>query len=109
MRAGELDRPIVIEQLIEDQDAHGGLVRRWAPFARTWAKRETKGGSESFTADQRSARQSVMFTVRHLPGVEPRMKVICDGQEYEIEDVSEPDRRTTLVLTCYVFEATAQE
>lgn len=105
VRTGELDRRITIEQPSTDGfDGAGEPQVVWVPFATVWAKREPLGGSEQFGSDQRFARQSAVFTVRHLPGLTPAMRINCEGQYYQIEDVSEVDRRAFDRLTCHAFE-----
>lgn len=106
VRTGELDRRITIEQPASGgQDAAGEPQISWTVFATVWAKREVVSGAEQFGADQRYAQQATVFTVRHLPGLAPTMRVFCEGQYYEIEDVAEIDRRGFDRLTCYAFEA----
>ncbi|MCK6475326.1 MAG: phage head closure protein [Phycisphaerales bacterium] len=105
VRTGELDRRITIEQpTTVGYDAAGGPTVEWASFTTLWAKREPMSGSEQFGADQRYARQAAVFTVRHIPGITPAMRVVCEGQIYQIDDVAELDRRQFIRLTCYAFE-----
>lgn len=105
VRTGELDRRITIEQpTTTGYDGAGQPTVEWTSFATVWAKREPLSGSEQFAADQRYARQGAVFTVRHLPGLTPAMRVFCEGTYYQIEDVAEMDRRAFDRLTCYAFE-----
>ena len=106
MKAGELDRRILIQRPVPVRNAHGEEITGWVDVASTWAKFERVSGTEEFQAEQRSARQQVRFTIRYRSGIEPTMTVVYDGERYEIEDVGEAGegRRDGLVLTGYARE-----
>lgn len=102
--SGGLDRRIEIQRASEGPDSFGQVLQTWVLHAEVWAKFEPLGGGEGFTAEQRSSRASAVFTIRYRTGITPRMRVKMDGEVWEIETVSEPERRRWLVLTCHAFE-----
>lgn len=104
MGAGQFDRRIVIQQPIEDQDSGGDLVINWTTFGTVWAQLLPGGGGESFESGQRTSQQRVQFRIRNLDGVTPRMRISWRSKYYQIDDVGEPDRDRTLILTCTAIE-----
>lgn len=102
MRIGRLDRRITIQRRELATDSFGADVGAWVDVVTTWAGYEPISGAEQFAADQRYAAQLVRFTIRHRAGIEARMRVVYDGQVWDIQDVAERGRRSALLLTCRV-------
>lgn len=100
INAGELDRRVVIQRAVRTTDTHGESVIAWDSLATVWAKFEAGGGSETHLADRRQANQAATFTLRWLAGVMAEMRVLHDGDAWDIESVEEPDRRESLLLRC---------
>jgi len=109
MKAGQLDRRILIQRRVPVRNDHGEEIEGWADVATVWAKFERISGQEEFRAEQRTNRQQVRFTIRFRPGIEPTMTVVYDGERYEIEDVGETGegRRDGLVLNGYAREVSS--
>lgn len=107
MRTGTLDRRITLQRppVEAEVDAVGQPTDAWVTVATVWAEVIFGGGSESFEADQTAARQRVTFRIRFRRGVSPEMRVVLDGNVYQVEDVAEPKRREELVLTCFAIAA----
>lgn len=102
LRAGELDRRITIQRLSVTRGNLGEELKGWTTVATVWAKVEVDAGGEEFRALQRTASQTARFTIRYRAGISPKdHRVVYQGRVYEIEDVAEPDRIKTLVLTGY--------
>lgn len=106
MKAGQLDRRILIQRRVTVRNEHGEEVEGWVDVATAWARFERVSGGEEFKAEQRTNRQQVRFTIRYRPGIEPTMTVVYDGERYEVEDVGETGegRRDGLVLAGYARE-----
>lgn len=105
MRAGELDRKIVIETLTPARDAYGATVDTWGTFATVWAKRKDLRGDEYFSAQQVNARVDAIFTIRWLSGVLPTMRIAHDGQYWDIRNINELGRREGLEIYAEVKRA----
>jgi len=105
MRAGELDRLIVIQSVTVTKDASGGLVSTWGTFATVWAKKKDIRGEEYFAAQQSNARVDSIFTIRWLPGVLPTMRISYDGQWWDIRSINELGRNEGLELYAEVKRA----
>ena len=92
-RAGQFDRRITIEQVIETRDAVGDPIPTWSVFTTRWARKVDRKGSEQFKAERETAEREVVFEIRHLAGVNETMRILFDGDAYDIEEVLEVRRR----------------
>lgn len=108
LKAGELNRRVTIQRLVITTNETNEDVPGWIPVATVWAKFEprTKGSGDEFAADQRSSRQIAFFTVRYRAGLDPTMRLVFDGEIYQIDAIGEPERRVFLELQTYVREVT---
>lgn len=106
MKAGELDRRILIQRVVALRNDHGEIIMGWVDVATTWASFKRVSGVEEQKAEQRSNRQQVQFTIRYRADIDPTMSVVYDGERYEIEDVGDAGdgRRDGLVLSGYARE-----
>lgn len=106
MKAGRLDRRILIQRPVPVRNDTGEQLTGWADVASVWASFNRKSGTEEQRAEQRSNRQDVEFEIRYRAGITPTMSVIHDGERYEIDDVGEcgEGRRDGLLLTCHARE-----
>lgn len=98
-RAGRRDRRIIIESGTATQGADGTEVTVWATFDTVWAELIPQRGGESFSNDQREARQDVQFKVLKRTGITPKMRISYNGAFYNIRDVGDPSR-SEILLTC---------
>lgn len=103
LRAGDLDRRILIQRDAGERDSFGQPVEDWQNVATVWARVRWLSGNESFSegGEQRVARQMVEFTVRWRPGLEPRLRVVWEGRTYDIVDVAEIGRREGVSLRAH--------
>lgn len=105
MQAGDLDRLITIQRKTEARDGSGQVLPVWESFAANiWAGIEYVDGNESFSDPTRRDKQNVKFRIRFLSGVQARMRVLHNGQVFEIADVAELKRREGLLLTAYSID-----
>lgn len=102
MRAGELDRKIVIQNFTASADAFGERIETWATFATVWAKKIEQSGREFFSEEQNISQKSIIFKIRYLSGVGQNMRVSYDNKIYEIEYVKELGRTEGQELFCKV-------
>ncbi len=75
---GDLNKRLVIEDLVATPDGVGGAETSWAEFATVWAKVRTRHGSEKIFADAPTSTVQQVVTIRHLAGLRPRMRFV-DG------------------------------
>lgn len=61
---GALNTRLTIEAPVEADDGQGGVVRSYAPFAKTWAQVTPLGGSRGIEADADGASVRCRITMR---------------------------------------------
>jgi SPP1 family predicted phage head-tail adaptor len=97
VRAGQLDRRIVIESATEAANALGEPVKTWATFATVWANlRQPSRGREYISAQAVNVEIDQVFRVRWLDGVTEKMRVNDGGKYYDILHLAELGRRQGL-------------
>lgn len=89
MRAGRLNRRIIIQQATEVQDAHGQPVQTWTAYKTCWAEYLPKRGREFFAADQTIAEADAVFRIRYDSGVTRKMRISFGDDYYDITAISE--------------------
>lgn len=102
MRAGDLDRRIVILRAATTRDAMNEAVPTWSALATVWASVTPVGDGERLRAGQVLASRMVRFVVRYssvTATVDPRDRVQFDGRVYDINGVKEIGRRVGLEIT----------
>lgn len=98
MRAGDMDRQIVIESATETQNGIGEPVATWSTFATVWAQVMPLRGSEYVAAQAINTEIDTIFRVRWLAGVTTKMRVSYGAQYYDIQYLAEIGRRVGLDL-----------
>jgi SPP1 family predicted phage head-tail adaptor len=109
MRAGLLRERVTIEQRVEVQSASGAVTWTWEPFcANVPARVQHLRGALRFQAAQLGRGQSVLVTVRYMPGVRTTMRLAwnpeCSGdvQYLEIGNTMQSEDRRELQLDCWL-------
>ena len=98
LRAGLLDRRVVLERRIDVTDASGQAVSHFVAVATVWARVEPLGGREGFGQQQWVATGDVRFTIRWRDDVTPLHRVVHDDREYDVVSVAEDGRREALLV-----------
>lgn len=98
MRAGTLDRRIVIEKNTPIRSASGAEKESWATFATVWAGARHVAGGETFRGIGIVASAEIAFTVRWRTDITEEMRIQFDGDDYDIHRISEIGRREGLVI-----------
>lgn len=91
--AGQLDRRITIESRVVTQSGTGAAGETWTTFATVWAGKRDLSGREYFEARQDQAEVTTEFTIRYLAGLKREMRILLDGDTYDIRHVAEIGRR----------------
>lgn len=100
MRAGALDRQIVIQTPTETQGATGEPSVSWGAFATVWASRRDTLGRERVLAGAETAMADCVFRIRWLSGVTAKMRVMEGADAWDIVALAELGRCEGLDLTC---------
>lgn len=97
---GKLDRRIVIQQI--DTDTPASNEKRqigWTTFATVWARVEEKHGSEYYKADKLTWVTVADFNIRHLDGLDQRMRIVYNSTAYGIEAIIYDPRKRFIKIT----------
>jgi len=86
MIPGKLNKIIEIQkQTAGSPDASGGPTVTWSTHAKVWAGIEPLRGRDLITANALKSEGTVMFTTRYVAGVLAGMRIVFDGQYYNID------------------------
>jgi SPP1 family predicted phage head-tail adaptor len=106
MRAGTLDRRIIIQDKSEAIDAYGYRTPTWSTFLTVWAKPEQKLGQEKTDDENRSTERMVNFIVRYNSTITNDMRVIWESNYYKIEDIKEFGRQEGMIISTTLLAQT---
>lgn len=98
MRAGKLDRQIVIERVITTLDGAGTPQNTWSPVAALRAEMLDDAIDEHLNQQGATTNRAVTFQTRFIPGVTVADRLSFEGQPYNLLQVKEIGRRRTLHL-----------
>lgn len=98
MLAGSLDRRIVIQQRTDTRDAAGEPIPTWSVLDTVWAALEPLQGQELIEAQETNAKRKARFRIRYRTDVTEKMRVVWDGETWDINAISEIGRRVGLEL-----------
>lgn len=98
MQAGKFNRKISIEAYTEIKDAYGMPVETWAVLHDLFANMRTSNAREVFQSDQIQNLKTAVFTIRYLPGIDEKMRIVCEGKTYMIDGIQEIGRRKGLQI-----------
>lgn len=103
IRAGELDRRVVLQQRSSSKDTYGQQVMTWTDVATLWANIRPLSGREMLTAGAINSELSHVVTIRYRSGVTPAMRLTYGGQVFNILSVIDPEMaHVSLELQCSV-------
>ena len=99
MNALDLNRRVVVQQIVAGDNASGEPSSAWVDFATVMAKITDMSGRQYMAAE--AAKNAVLteITIRYRPGVVPSMRVLHGTVLYDIKAVLGQDRRW-LTLMC---------
>lgn len=98
MQPGRFDRKISIEHYTTTKNKFGETVKTWALFAEAWAGTKGQSSKEVFQNDQLQNINTLIFNTRFLPGITSKMRIIFEGQIFNIRGVQEIGRRKGLQI-----------
>ena len=99
MRAGRLDKRIVIQTRTASQDSTTGeTTYTWADAVTVWAAMDELRGREYFAARQVQADIGVKFTIRYRSDVTVLNRISYDGRIYDIRHIATLGRKYAMEL-----------
>ena len=84
MQPGRLKHRVRFEQVTETADSYGDQVEVWSEFATRYGAYNALRGDELFAAQQINTEAVGIVTVRYLPGVTEKMRIVLNGLNYNI-------------------------
>lgn len=102
MRAGALDRTIIIQRATYANNAAGEPVPTWSTLVTTRASKEDLSDGERWRAAEVAATVTCRFAVRWnalTSSVTPKDRILYAGRTYDISHVKELGRQVGLEIT----------
>ncbi len=87
MRAGQLRHEIIIQSAETTPNDLGEAVETWSTFAAVRAAIIPINGKEYFSAGQEQSNVSHKITMRYLPDVNTKMRILFGSRVYNIKSV----------------------
>ena len=109
IKAGYLDRKIIIQQPIDVADGEGGFARTWSTYVTTFASIQPFKGMELFSGGQIYAEQYVRILIRYRPSqpITNAMRVQYGSKIYEIRQAYDKGAQRRMVeMLCQELRAT---
>lgn len=100
MRAGKLDRSIVIQAAANGVAPDGTPVEEWTDFAAVRAQLVQASTDEFLAGYGESDNTVVILRVRWLDGVTTKHRVQFEGRTLNLREIKEIGRRRGLELRC---------
>lgn len=84
MRADMRNKITILQKSIS-YDSFGTPVESWSnAFSDIWASKESLLGNEFYNASATQSKVEVKFRTYHFNGVTNQMRILCDGETFEI-------------------------
>jgi len=99
MNYGSMDRKIMIQSPPTDKDDGGELSGSWVLECSPWAMIKHDSSSESNDEGTEAMVDVLTFTIRYRSGITSGMRVVYDGNTYEIIGIREIGRDEYLELS----------
>lgn len=87
MDIGELRHRITFQKLTATTNENGFEIEDWQDYKTVWAAITNLHGREYFEAAAVKAENTVKFTIRYVPNIEPTMRIIFKGKQYNITSI----------------------
>lgn len=101
MKAGRLNKRITIQTATEAQNTYGEPIKTWAEYVTAWASVEPLNGREYWSAKELNAEITIRFRMRYYDGVTPKMRVVYDSRNFDIESIiNTNESNVELLLMC---------
>jgi SPP1 family predicted phage head-tail adaptor len=98
----ELDRRVTIRRASYSQDSGSGeMLETWSDLAEVWASWRRASSRETLASAEVSAEVTDVFTMRWSPvlaSVTPKDRVLYQGREYNVSEVTEVGRREGMMI-----------
>lgn len=93
MRAGKMDRRIVIQQVSRSNNSSGAPVDSFSTWNTVWAEKIDERGEEFQGATRENAQTITKWRIRYISGLKSEMRISYNSQFYDIISIAELGRR----------------
>lgn len=100
MRAGKLDKTIIIERQSESVNTAGTVTSTWTTIATLRAEVLQASAGEFLKAHGEAESASIIFRVRYVADITTDDRVSFGGAAYDLVEIKEMGRRRGLELRC---------
>ena len=100
MRAGKLDRVITIQQFTNTVDDDGTPVQTWTDVATVRAQLVQSSTDEYIAARGAVDKAAAIFRIRWLDGITNAVRIVYDGENFNLKETKEIGRREGMELRC---------
>jgi len=100
MRAGKLDRTIVLQRSVETKSSTGAITLTWSDLATIRAEIVEQSADEFLTGFGEAQTDAIIFRVRYLANLTTADRVMYAGTAHDLKAISEIGRRRGLELRC---------
>jgi SPP1 family predicted phage head-tail adaptor len=97
MRAGLLNKPIIINKPVVVKDEFGGEVETYVNHISTRANVTFNSGNRKMEASEIVTDCTVTFTVRHYHRINETMQIVYDGRKYRILSINRERQKTVII------------
>ncbi len=106
LKIGMLDEQIEIQTSTTTADSYGAQVVTWIPLATEFARIEnaSTGNSENYDSALETTLRRITATIRYRSDVTEKMRVVYDGDTYDILVKQKIGRNRFLTLTMTIRE-----
>ncbi|KGK87366.1 phage head closure protein [Clostridium sp. HMP27] len=87
MDIGELRHRITFQKLTANTNENGFEMEDWQDYKTVWAAITNLHGREYFEAAAVKEENTVKFTIRYVPNIEPTMRILFKGKQYNINSI----------------------
>lgn len=87
MKAGTLNRQVVIQSRDSGTDDAGQPVQTWTTFATVWADIRTQGGLATLRSGVATDVTGYSIRIRYRTDITAGMRVVCDSVVYDVKHV----------------------
>ena len=98
MQAGKLTASIVLQRETETISASGSVAKIWADLTTIRAELVQQTATEFLTGYGEAEDGTIIFRVRHRPGITTADRVSYAGKVYDLKEITEIGRRRGLEL-----------
>lgn len=106
MFAGRMDRRIVVESYTETRSTYGDVSKTWSTHQTLWANYVQKTGKEVDADKNINHTIKAHFITRYVSTITPQMRIIYEGDWFNILEVKELGRKEGLKIEVELLNQT---